>query len=334
MSTYWNDRCRLVKLNKNDGLNWFLSFDFESHLMCSPRFVFLGVSTSVSELVTQHWQNRQRSAHIFPFVPLLLLRLAWVCVCVCARVCYSQCVHLSVHSHTSDLSHQWQVICLSGGDDLMRQAAAFLVCSCRLYPRELLVNDTCGGRPENCTHSMFLKCCFRLITTLLHVQNKRWQATVITMKERFFFLFSAIRACKNITSCWTGVCFPAKRFTTRGCHTRSVKGEYPPTTGFLLRPLWWLSVSQPAHQPALPSGQNRQSTSQSVTQPEIKPVDQLVSRSGESVTARGGLAHTARSVMKKEDVHHSQVRSHSSLQLLDCSHGGDSSMLVRARFRV
>lgn len=69
----------------------------------------------------------------------------------------------------------------------MRQAAAFLVCSCRLYPRELLVNDTCGGRPENCTHSMFLKCCFRLITTLLHVQNKRWQATVITMKERFFF---------------------------------------------------------------------------------------------------------------------------------------------------
>lgn len=82
----------------------------------------------------------------------------------------------------------------------MRQVAAFLVCSCRLYPHELLVNDTCGTRPENCTHSMFLKCCFQLITTLLHVQNKRWQATVITMKELFFF-FSAIRARKNITSC-------------------------------------------------------------------------------------------------------------------------------------
>lgn len=113
MSTYWNDRCRLVKLNKNDGLNWFLSFDFESHLMCSPRFVFLGVSTSVSELVTQHWQNRQRSAHIFPFVPLLLLRLAWVCVCVCARVLLSVCAfkrtltHIRlVSSMTSNLSER------------------------------------------------------------------------------------------------------------------------------------------------------------------------------------------------------------------------------------
>ena len=152
-------------------------------------------------------------------------------------------------------------------------------------------------------------------------------------ERTFFFFFSAIRARKNITSCWTGVCFPAKCFTTSGCDTRSVKGEHPPTTGFLLRPLWWLSVSQPAHQPGPPSGQNRQSTSQPVTQPEIKPVDQLVSCS-ESVTAWGGLAHSARSVMKKEDVHYSQVPSHGSLQLLDCSHGGDSSMLVRARFRV
>ena len=124
-------------------------------------------------------------------MPLLLQRLVWVCVfvCKCVCACVFQCVDSSVHSHTSDLSHQWQVICLSGGDDLMRQVAAFLVCSCRLYPHELLVNDTCGTRPENCTHSMFLKCCFQLITTLLHVQNKRWQATVITMKELFFFFF-------------------------------------------------------------------------------------------------------------------------------------------------
>lgn len=110
---------------------------------------------------------------------------------------------------------------------------------------------------------------------------------------------SAIWACKNITRRWTGVCFPVSVSQQWVCDTRAVKGEYPPTTGFLFRPLWWNSFGSPAGD----WQENRhhwKRASQPVSQWLNLKTDQLVSHSDKSVTAGGGLAFTARRDVKED----------------------------------
>lgn len=69
------------------SLNQFIGFDFKSKLKCSPHLVFLGVSVCQWTChTTQVEQAEMFGCSCFPFVPQLLLRLAWVCffsVCMC-----------------------------------------------------------------------------------------------------------------------------------------------------------------------------------------------------------------------------------------------------------
>lgn len=113
-------------------------------------------------------------------------------------------------------------------------------------------------------------------------------------------LFLAEQACKNITWCWTGVCFPV--FHNSLWHEECQRWTPSHNRFPVQAPMMELCItaSSPAGLPVgcstyiLLADSKRQAGKQSASDSTcIKPVEQLVSHTGKSVRARGGLAHAA-----------------------------------------
>lgn len=122
---------------------------------------------------------------------------------------------------------------------------------------------------------------------------------------------AAIWACKNTTRCWTGVCFPVN-VSQQSLWHKECQRWTPSHNRFPVQaPVMELCIaSRSAREPLslrLTGGQaGKQPSSQSNgDSTSISLADQLVSRSGKSVTAGGGLAHAARR-NAQEDVRQSR----------------------------